>query len=89
MKRALIAFAMLVVLLLPAQAFVAPFPTFAADSGYSIDQLTTDIYVETDSSMHVVERQVLTFGQQSKGLVWRLQEGLQTGRAGFEARRCS
>ena len=74
MKRALIAFAMLVVLLLPAQAFVAPFPTFAADSGYSIDQLTTDIYVETDSSMHVVERQVLTFGQQSKGLVWRLQE---------------
>ena len=74
MKRALIAFAMLVVLLLPAQALVAPCPAFAANPGYSIDQLSTDIYVETDSSMHVVERQVLTFGQQSKGLVWRLQE---------------
>ena len=74
MKRALIAFAMLVVLLLPAQALVAPRLAFAADPGYSIDQLTTDIYVETDSSMHVVERQVLTFGQQNKGLVWHLQE---------------
>ena len=74
MKRALIAFAMLVVLLLPAQALVAPRLAFAADPGYSINQLTTDIYVETDSSMHVVERQVLTFGQQNKGLVWHLQE---------------
>ena len=55
MKRALIAFAMLVVLLLPAQALVAPRLAYAADPGYSIDQLTTDIYVETDSSMHVVE----------------------------------
>ena len=70
MKRALIAFAMLVVLLLPAQALVAPRLAYAADPGYSIDQLTTDIYVETDSSMHVVERHVLTFGQQGKGLVW-------------------
>ena len=74
MKRALIAFAMLVVLLLPAQALVAPRLAYAADPGYSIDQLTTDIYVETDSSMPVVERQVLTFGQQGKGLVWHLQE---------------
>ena len=63
---------MLVALLVPAQMLVAPQCACAVQPDYSIDRISTDLYVETNSSVHVVERQTLVFNQQAKGLVWRL-----------------
>lgn len=66
MKRTLITLiAMVALLLLPARAF-------AIQPGYSIDQMSTDLYVETNASVHAIERQIVTFEGDSRGLVWQL-----------------
>lgn len=56
---------MAALLLLPAQAF-------AIQPGYSVDQMSTDLYVETNASVHAIERQTVTFEGESRGLVWHL-----------------
>ena len=47
-------------------------PAYAADGRYSIDELSTEIMVETDGTAHIVERSVLTFEGDSSGVVWYL-----------------
>ena len=63
-----------VAILLLAALCCVPACAWAAQVPYTIDRLATDLYVETDSSVHVVERQTLTFDQPSTGLVWYLHE---------------
>ena len=66
--QVLVAFiALTVMLLFPAQAN-------AAQPTYTIDQLTTELYVETDASVHVIERRVITFEKTGEGFSWQLYE---------------
>lgn len=62
----------LVTLLAFAVALLCP-ATASADIGaYSIDELSTEIYVETNGTAHVIERQVYTFDDRNGGCVWYL-----------------
>ena len=47
-------------------------PAYAADGGYSIDELSTEITVETNGAAHIVERQTVTFDTHNNGVVWYL-----------------
>ena len=49
-----------------------PERAFAASGGYSIDELSTEINVETNGAAHVIERQVYTFNSECEGCVWYL-----------------
>ena len=59
---------------LVAMAFLAAFPpsALAASGSYAIDELSTQLTVETNGAVHVVERQTLTFDEGNEGLVWYL-----------------
>ena len=48
-------------------AFTAP---AYAIGEYNIDELSTEVTVETDGSIRVVERQTLTFADENAGVVW-------------------
>ena len=67
-KKALTACALLMALL----AF--PATALAAQPSFSIDSLSTDLYVETDASIHVTFCQDVTFSKPNEGLVWYLHE---------------
>ena len=66
MRRAFVACLVCVAALL----FAAP--AYAATGDYSIDELSTEMTVNTDASVHVVERQTVTFQGDSNGVVWYL-----------------
>jgi hypothetical protein len=53
-------------------ALLLPIPAFAAGGSYSIDELSTDIIVETDGSASIIERQIYTFDDNCEGCVWYL-----------------
>ena len=55
-----------------AAVLVVPLRAFAAVGDYSIDELSTQISVETNASTHVIERQVLTFDSRNEGVTWYL-----------------
>lgn len=59
-----------------AVALVLLFPirAFAADTPFSIDELSTELTVSPDGSIHVVEHQILTFTGQNKGYTWYAHE---------------
>lgn len=50
---------------------VAPARAFAVGA-YSIDELSTEITAETNGTLHVVERQTLTFDDRNAGVTWYL-----------------
>ena len=52
--------------------FAMPASAYAAAGSYTIDELSTVLTVETDASAHVIERQVLTFSDENRGVVWYL-----------------
>ena len=45
-----------------------PFHAFAAQPEYVVDQFSADLYVETDASVHAIERRVVTFDGEAEGL---------------------
>ena len=47
-------------------------PAYAAQGEYSIDELSTEITVETNATAHIVERTVVTFQNENQGVVWYL-----------------
>lgn len=51
---------------------VRPATALAIDGSYSIDELSTSVTVQADASVHIVERQVLTFADRPAGVVWYL-----------------
>lgn len=67
MKRALLAIALAVACTLALPAFA-----FAAEGDYTIDELSTEVTVETNASTHVIERQVVTFDRRNTGYIWYL-----------------
>ena len=54
--------------------FFAPSQALASHAAYSIDRISTDLYVETNGSIHVIERHVYTFSQPNSGIVRHLHE---------------
>lgn len=50
-----------------------PATALAANGSYSVDELSTEITVQTDASAIAVERQVVTFENQNAGMVWYLR----------------
>ena len=63
--------ALLVLIACIAAALLA-LPAYAANGDYVIDELSTEITVETDATTHIVEQQVLTFSSDNTGVVWYL-----------------
>ena len=51
---------------------IAPAQAHAATGDYSIDELSTQITVETNASARIVEHQVLTFDTRNEGVTWYL-----------------
>ena len=51
---------------------VAPARALALDGSYSIDELSTQLIVETNATAHIVERQTLTFTDRNAGVTWYL-----------------
>lgn len=53
-------------------AFLFPSNAFAVGSGYSIDELSTELHVDADGAVHVVEHQIVTFEDRNEGYIWYL-----------------
>ena len=60
------------VCLLVVLALAAPGAAFAAEGDYSIDELSTEVAVETNAATHVIERQIVTFDTRNAGYIWYL-----------------
>lgn len=43
-----------------------------AATNYSIDELSSDVHVQTDGAVHVVQRQILAFSGDNQGYIWYL-----------------
>ena len=61
----IVSFAFCILLALPTVAFADELP-------YTVDELSSEIEISPDASMHVVERQIVTFEEKNEGLVWYL-----------------
>ena len=55
-----------------AAALLFPAVALGASGTYSIDELSTELSVQADGSVHVIERQVYTFTDECEGCVWYL-----------------
>ena len=63
---------MFICLALVATMLAAPAAAYAVDGSYTTDELSTELTVETNSAVHVVERQTLTFSDRNAGVTWFL-----------------
>lgn len=62
----------IILLTLVAMLLVAPAQAIAAGGSYSIDELSTELTVETNGAVHIVERQTLAFDDVNEGVTWYL-----------------